>query len=121
MNQGRWREDEEFPGLSELAPALTPEGILAMSEDFYQEKIQPRFFYLSPAELWKWKVNALCFMDNNYQERYKPYIVAACASENIKVREMARSICAERGRSNEPTSATLRKNGGMGAGQVISE
>lgn len=95
MNKGKWKEIEDFPGLSELASTLTPESILEMDEDFYKEKIQPKFFYLSPDELWKWKVNVLCFMRNNYQEEYKPYIVAACESKHRKVREMARSICDE--------------------------
>lgn len=97
MNKGKWQENEDFPGLSELAPMLTPENILAMDEVYYKEKIQPRFFYLSPDELWKWKVNVLCFMRNNYQEEYKPHIIAACENENIKVQEMARSICNEWG------------------------
>ena len=95
INKGGWEEIEEFPGLSELAPALTPENILEMGEAFYREKIQPKFFYLSPDELWKWKVNALNFMHNNYQEKYKPYILAACESENERIRELAQLIAAK--------------------------
>lgn len=94
MNKGKWEEDCEFPGLSKLAPALTPESILNMEEAFYKDNVQPKFFYLSPEELWKWKVNALNFMGNNYQEEYKPYILAACENENEKIREMAQSIAA---------------------------
>lgn len=92
MNKGKWAEDCEFPGLSELSPELTPENILTMEEDFYRERIQPKFFYLSPDDLWKWKVNVLNFMGNNYQEKYKPYILAACENENEKIREMAQAI-----------------------------
>ena len=95
MNKGKWRENEEFPGLSELALKLTPEGILSMDAELYQEKVQPKFFYLSPAELWKWKVNVLCFMHNNYQESYRPYILAACKIEDTKIREMAQSVYSE--------------------------
>jgi epoxyqueuosine reductase len=95
MNRVKWQEVEDFPGLSDLAPTLTPESIMGMDEDFYKEKVQPKFFYLSPDELWKWKVNVLCFMRNNYQEKYKFYIIAACENENIKIREMAQSICDE--------------------------
>jgi epoxyqueuosine reductase len=95
MNKGKWQENEDFPGLSGLAPMLTPEKILDMPEDFYRDKIQPKFFYLAPDELWKWKINALCFMKNKYQERYQPYIIAACNDENSKIREMAQVICAE--------------------------
>ena len=92
INKKRREGTEEFPGLSELAPALTPENILQMEEAFYREKIQPKFFYLSPEELWKWKVNALNFMYNNYQEKYNPYILAACESENEKIRELAQLL-----------------------------
>ncbi|HBE76536.1 MAG TPA: Fe-S oxidoreductase [Firmicutes bacterium] len=89
MNKGKWQEVAEFPGLAELAATLTPENILNMDEDFYREKIQPKFFYLSPDELWKWKVDVLCFMRNHYTESYKPYIINACKNQNEKIREMA--------------------------------
>ncbi|MFL0198254.1 epoxyqueuosine reductase [Clostridium sp. WILCCON 0269] len=95
MNKGKWKEEEEFPGLAELSSALTPENILNMGEDFYREKVQPKFFYLSAEELWKWKVDVLCYMRNNYNETYKPLIINACNSENYKVHEMAYSICKE--------------------------
>lgn len=61
----------------------------------YKQFIQPRFFYLSTDELWKWKVNALNFMGNNYKDRYKVYIVEACQDNNEKIRDMARKICRE--------------------------
>lgn len=99
MNRGKWQEYEEFPGLSELAPSLTLENILNMDESFYKEKIQPKFFYLTPEDSWKWKVNVLCFMRNNYQEKYKPAILTACKNENSKVRKMAQSVCDEMGLS----------------------
>ncbi|EHI98696.1 hypothetical protein CDLVIII_2015 [Clostridium sp. DL-VIII] len=95
MNKGKWKESEEFLGLEELASQLTPENILSMEESFYRENVQPKFFYLSPDELWKWKVNALNYMSNNYKEEYKPYIINACNSEYEKVREIALLICKE--------------------------
>ncbi|AGY75398.1 MULTISPECIES: epoxyqueuosine reductase [Clostridium] len=95
MNKGKWKEEEEFPGLAELSSVLTPENILNMEEDFYRKKVQPKFFYLSSEELWKWKVDVLCYMRNNYKETYRPLIINACNNENYKVREMAYSICKE--------------------------
>lgn len=94
MNKGSWEEIDAFPDLSELAPSLAPKNIMELEEDFYKEKLQPKFFYLSPDELWKWKVNTLNFMRNNLQEEYRPYILAACASKNEKVRDMAQWIAA---------------------------
>jgi len=95
MNRGKWRGKEEFPNLSGLAPELTPENILNMTEDFYVEKVQPKFFYLSPEELWKWKVDVLNYMRNNYVESYKTLIIKACNNKNEKIREMAKLICNE--------------------------
>jgi epoxyqueuosine reductase len=95
MNKGKWKSEEEFPGLAELVTSLMPENILNMEEDFYREKVQPKFFYLAPEELWKWKVDVLCYMRNNYKESYKLLIINACNNENNKVREMACSICKE--------------------------
>lgn len=95
MNKGKWTSKEEFPGLLELASSLTPEGILNMEEDFYREKVQPKFFYLSQEDLWKWKIDVLCYMRNNYSESYKLLIINACNNENNKVSEMAYSICNE--------------------------
>lgn len=96
MNKGKWEETDDFPEVSQWSPHLTPENVMGMKEDFYQQKIQPKFFYLAPEELWKWQVNVLCFMRNNYQETYQPYIIVACQNENPKVREMAQLICKER-------------------------
>jgi len=95
MNKGKWKGEEEFPGLKELSYSLTPENILNMEEDFYREKIQPKFFYVSAEDLWKWKVDVLCYMRNNYKESYKTLIISACNNENNKISEMACSICKE--------------------------
>lgn len=95
MNKGKWAETADFPGIADLAPYLTPENIMAMDENFYQQYVQPRFFYLTAEELWKWQVNALCFMQNRYEEKYKQYIIGACENENERVREMAQHVCQE--------------------------
>jgi epoxyqueuosine reductase len=92
MNSKKFDENKEFPALLELAPFLSPERIMEMDEDFYRKNVQPKFFYLSPDDLWKWKVNVLCFMQNNYQESYKPYILEARSASHEKIREMANSI-----------------------------
>jgi len=40
---------------------------MEMDEAFYKEKVQPRFFYLTEDELWKWKVNVQPFPVNKRQ------------------------------------------------------
>lgn len=93
MNHKKWVGLKDFPDLPDLASHLTAENILKMDEDFYQRKIQPKFFYLSPDDLWKLQVNALNYMDNRYQEHFAPNIIDACASKYKQVREMALIIC----------------------------
>lgn len=96
MNCGKWSGKEEFPGLAAIAPNLTAENILKMDERFYRQNIQPKFFYLSPDEFWKWQVNSLNFLDNRYQERFGLIIQGACKSKYNQVRDMAASICKKR-------------------------
>ncbi len=95
MNKGKWKETYDFPGMDEISLHLTPESIMEMEESYYQEYIQPKFFYIGPNDLWKWKCNALCYMQNNYKESYKPYILAACENENEIIRELAQMICSK--------------------------
>ena len=92
MNKGKLEGKQEFPGLSDLVPALLPEEIINMEEAFFRETIQPKFYYLTPDDLWKLKINALCYMQNNYEEKYRACILGACESEDEKVREIARDI-----------------------------
>lgn len=95
MNTGKWENKVMNPQVMELASKLTLENILTMDEEYYRNNVQYRYFYISPDELWKWKVNALNCMRNNYQESYGPYILAAAKSEHEKIREMAALICSE--------------------------
>jgi epoxyqueuosine reductase len=95
MNVGKRTETEDFPGVSELALSLTPENIMAMDEEFYRKSVQPKYFYLSPDELWKWKVDALNYMGNNYEEGFRTYILEACVNENEKIKDMALTVAGE--------------------------
>jgi epoxyqueuosine reductase len=96
MNHKKWVGNEDFPKLTELTDVLTAESILRMDEKTYKEKIQPKFFYLTPDDLWKWQVNALNYLDNSFDEKYKPAIMEACGSSYQKVRDMAAAICQKR-------------------------
>ncbi len=89
FNKGKWEGREEFPGLSEASPLLNPLSILRMSEEELGEKIQPRFWYIRPDRLWKFKLNALNAMKNCYKEEYAPAIEKALEDDNERVRRMA--------------------------------
>lgn len=96
MNHNKWVGNEDFPKLAELSNVLTAENILRMNEKTYKEKIQPKFFYLTPDDLWKWQINALNYMDNRFDEKYKPTIMEMRGSRYPRVRDMADAICQKR-------------------------
>ena len=95
FNKGMRREDEDFPGLAELAEALSPEAILEMDEAFYRERVQPKLFYIGPDDLWKWKVDVLNYMGNNYHAGYAPLIEAARSAPDARIAAMARLVAEE--------------------------
>ncbi len=97
MNHKKWKEEDEFPHEDEMLSMLTPENIMRMDEDYYKIHIQPKFFYLTPDDLWKWKINVLNFMNNNYLESYGQFIMEACEHKNEKISEFAKKIAVELG------------------------
>ena len=96
MNHGTWGGTEKFPKLEELADVVTIENILNIDEEIYKEKIQPKFFYLAPDELWKWQANVLNYMNNHFDQTYISAISEARNSKYPKVKEMAAAICLKR-------------------------
>lgn len=89
MNKNRWQETEEFPNLQELSEHISLEKIIKMDYKFLEEVMQPKFWYIDKSSVWKWKVNAINVMVNDYKEQYKEHILYACNDSNPKVREMA--------------------------------
>ena len=89
MNKNRWKETEEFPNLQELSEHISLEKILKMDYSFLEEVMQPKFWYIDKSSVWKWKVNAINVMVNDYKEQYREHILYACNDSNSKVREMA--------------------------------
>jgi epoxyqueuosine reductase len=89
MNKNRWEGTDEFPGLEEIGEKISLEKILEMDYEFLENVIQPKFWYIPKEDVWKWKVNAINAMVNNYKEQYKNSIYEACKDSHEKVREMA--------------------------------
>lgn len=89
MNKNSWKETEEFPNLQELSEHISLEKILKMDYSFLEEVMQLKFWYIDKSSVWKWKVNAINVMVNNYKEHYREQILYACNDSNFKVREMA--------------------------------
>lgn len=60
-----------------------------MDYAFLEQVIQSKFWYINKEDVWKWKVNAINAMVNEYKEQYKESIYDACNDSHAKVREMA--------------------------------
>lgn len=89
MNKNSWKDAEEFPNLHELGQNISLEKILRMDYEFLENTMQPKFWYIKKEDVWKWKVNAINVMVNEYKQQYKECIFGACNDSNEKVREMA--------------------------------
>jgi epoxyqueuosine reductase len=92
MNHGTWKETDEFPGLAELDDSLSPETILAMDYRDISQKLSSKFFYIKEENLWKWKVNALNVMLNDYKPEYAISVERALHDEFQIVRDTAQKI-----------------------------
>lgn len=62
-----------------------------------REVLQSQLFYIPEDKLWRYKVNALNVMLNEYQEAYLPAIKAALSDTYREVREMAQFVLSELG------------------------
>lgn len=89
FNKDKWTEDEDFPVLEELSEHISLEKIIEMDYEFLKDVMNPKFWYISKDDVWRWKTNALNAMLNNYEPKYNKYIDMALHDENEKVREMA--------------------------------
>jgi len=91
-NANKWIQTEVFPGLAELADAITLEKIILMDDERLINLLASKFFYIDKMRIWKWKINVLNAMFNNYDERYADVIKVALNDQNDHVRRTARII-----------------------------
>jgi epoxyqueuosine reductase len=97
FNKGKWTGGEEFPGLDALVLSMRPENIMKMSYDTIGRTLAPKYWYIKPASLWKWKLNALTVMMNGYSEKYEGPIKLGLEDPNENVRDFSRGICSKLG------------------------
>ena len=88
FNVRKWEPLDEYPGLDEIAALMSLEKIVMMDDETLLRKLQPKFWYVGPERIWKWRVNALNAMCNGYKPAYAAAIEYACGSEDERVREM---------------------------------
>jgi epoxyqueuosine reductase len=52
-------------------------GLLHMDKSYFQQKIWPHMFYISPADLWRWQMNAARAMGNSLNHAYTADLIRA--------------------------------------------
>jgi len=53
-----------------------------MDKAWFTEKIWPHMFYMSDADMWRWKMNAARAMGNTLDETYIPHLTEAFRRES---------------------------------------
>lgn len=89
FNRDKWTEDEEFPGLAELAESVSLEKIAALDYDRLRAVVAEKFWYIGENDGWKWKVDAINAMLISRDPRYLAAIQAARNDLEPRVRNAA--------------------------------
>jgi epoxyqueuosine reductase len=89
FNKETWEGTEDYPGLESLSEQLAYERLLSMDYDQMRRLLSPKFWYIAPENVWKWKCNVLNAMLNHYEDKYRPHIERALGDERAEVRAMA--------------------------------
>ena len=64
--------------------------LLHMDKDYFVKYIWPHMFYVSPDDLWKWKMNVARVMGNTLDDRYVPELSGAFSeNSDFRIRAMA--------------------------------
>lgn len=93
FNKGKWTGGEDFPGLSEFSQYMSPEKIMAMDYDEIARTLGVKYWYISAENLWKWKLNALTVMQNNFSDKYSESIKLGLTDTSEIVRDFAGRVC----------------------------
>jgi epoxyqueuosine reductase len=90
LNAKTWREGTElFPEPWPLADIISLEKLADMDQETYEQKVQPRFWYIGKKDIWQWKSNAIRAMANTGKAEYEPQIEKAMTDPHTNVRAMA--------------------------------
>jgi epoxyqueuosine reductase len=89
FNKGKWKEEEDFPGLGEAARWALPENILSMDESQIKERLSKKFFYIKEGNLLRWKINALHYIANRKRKDLAHMVAALAKGPDPAVRRKA--------------------------------
>jgi epoxyqueuosine reductase len=90
MNKNKWEHKDIFPGLADIQQFLSPVQIINLSYEEIENYLMPKFFYIKKESLWRWKVNAINVMVNEYKEDYLVHIQHALEDKYKIVQDMAK-------------------------------
>jgi epoxyqueuosine reductase len=65
--------------------------LLHMNGEYFEKRIWPHMFYMSPTDLWRWKMNVARAMGNSLNPEYIPHLIRAFRENND---ERVTSMCA---------------------------
>lgn len=89
-NAKTWRQGTElFPEPWPLVDFISLDHLLAMEQETFEQKVQPRFWYIAEENIWQWKSNAIRAMANSGRPGYEPSIEQALEDPHPYVRAMA--------------------------------
>ena len=89
MNKDKWENKDVFPNLNNLSNFLSPVAILNASYESIEKNLTARLFYIKKENLWRWKLNAINVMVNNYKTGYDIHIRNSLEDEYEIVRKKA--------------------------------
>jgi epoxyqueuosine reductase len=93
MNKNCLSEEETFPDVNKIAERMSLENIFNMDDATFTEIVKPKFWYISDKNRWKWKVNSIIAMVNNFESKYEKCLKRARDDKHEKVREIATWAC----------------------------
>jgi epoxyqueuosine reductase len=91
-NAQKWRGGSDFPGLEEVTKYLEPIAILRLTYEQIAQILMPRYFYLRENDLWKWKINALNALANDWNQAYAGDVEAALSDSDARVCAKAEQV-----------------------------
>ena len=96
LNKGKFTGGSEFPGLKELSGFMGLKAIMSMGYNEIESVFASKYWYIGRDNLWKWKINALAYMNNNFVQDFAESIKSGVHDRDRKVRSFAKKICSKR-------------------------
>jgi epoxyqueuosine reductase len=90
FNNGKHTGGEDFPGLAEISEFMRPEKIMPMTYEEINSALASKYWYV--ADMWKWKLNALSYMLNNWDVRYTEFVNLGLNDSDKRVRAFAGKV-----------------------------